>query len=40
MSPGAGFAHPSSFTSLRRPPDTLGSTPAVRVVNRHGGAGL
>jgi len=39
MSPGSGFARPSSFTSLRLSPDARGSTTAVRVMGRHGGAG-
>jgi len=39
MSPEMGSAHLSSFTSLRRPPDALGSTTVVRLVNRRGGAG-
>jgi len=34
-----GCAHPSSFTSLRLPPDARGSTTVIRVVARLGSAG-
>jgi len=34
MSPEMGCAHLSSFTSLRRPPDPLGSTIEIRVAAR------
>jgi len=39
MSPGSGFARPSSFTSLRLSPDARGRHHRGPPVERHGGDG-